>query len=277
MERIKIINPKSEIELSAKEAATLNARISLGYGQIYFVANEEGRESKIFATTIPSQDEGGMQELFWEYPIFSLPYKSTTITVNDGAPFVIIPDDLVDSTSPEEWLSLSADTEGRRVLTQALSEERISVVYSIRKELFDFCKRSFSIPLFTHNVSTQIIHTIRQTRIKSPKILSAYIDRNFIQIVVSDSGELLLANRYRIGSDADCLYYLTAIYRQFSLDPHVDPIYLYSCGYYIQFIEELKKSIDHVHLNNYPTHEGSSTYTNGSIHPLELLYILCES
>lgn len=276
MERIKAINPKLDTVISAQEAVSLHARVSLGQDYIFYTARGEEQGAEVLATKIISSADGGMQDLFWEYPIFSLPYKSTTIMINDGAPFVVVPEDLFDSAKAEDWLSISTNTEERQILTESISDGRLVVVYSIRKVLFDFCKRSFSTPTFSHNIGTQITYTLRQSRTKTPKLLSAYVDKHFIQIVVTESGELLLANTFRIGAASDCLYYITAAYRQFGLNPYSDPIHLYASSYYEQLHDEISLSIQEVETNHHLTQERKKTHTYSLIHPLELLHILCE-
>ena len=47
---------------------------------------------------------------------------------------------------------------------------------------------------------------------KRQEVVTAYIGREHLQVVVARSGELLLANLYRIVSEADGLYYICLLY-----------------------------------------------------------------
>lgn len=270
MREIKEIHPREEEQsLSAKEALGVEARITLDNEMIFFLAEEQEADKPILATSISTtgSDEGGMQQLFWSHPLLSLPFKSTTILVEDGAPFAIIPEDLFDSASPEDWLALTTDLEGRKVLTKAIEEEHLHIVYSVNKELFDFCQRSFSLPSFGHHISTQVIYTLRKSRREHPQLVTAYISKEFIQVVVARSGELLLANLYRIVSEADCLYYITALYRQFQLDPHSDPLYLFTNRAQESIQRLLESSVERIEL--------SPRSKKALVHPLEQLHIAC--
>ena len=270
MREIKEIHPREEEQsLLAKEALGVEARITLENEMIFFLAEEREDDKPILATSISTtgSDEGGMQQLFWSHPLLSLPFKSTTILVEDGAPFVIIPEDLFDSASPEDWLALTTDLEGRKVLTKAIEEEHLHIVYSVNKELFDFCQRSFSLPSFGHHISTQVIYTLRKSRREYPQLVTAYISKEFIQVVVARSGELLLANLYRIVSEADCLYYVTALYRQFQLDPHSDPLYLFTNRPQESIQQLLESSVEKIEL--------SPRSKKALVHPLEQLHIAC--
>lgn len=270
MREIKEIHPREEEQsLSAKEALGVEARITLENEMIFFLAEEQEADKPILATSISTigSDEGGMQQLFWSHPLLSLPFKSTTILVEDGAPFAIIPEDLFDSASPEDWLALTTDLEGRKVLTKAIEEEHLHIVYSVNKELFDFCQRSFSLPSFGHYISTQVIYTLRKSRREHPQLVTAYISKEFIQVVVARSGELLLANLYRIVSESDCLYYITALYRQFQLDPHSDPLYLFTNRPQESIQQLLDSSVEKIEL--------SPRSKKALVHPLEQLHIAC--
>lgn len=270
MREIKEIHPREEEQsLSAKEALGVEARITLDNEMIFFLAEEQEADKPILATSISTSgsDEGGMQQLFWSHPLLSLPFKSTTILVEDGAPFAIIPEDLFDSASPEDWLALTTDLEGRKVLTKAIEEEHLHIVYSVNKELFDFCQRSFSLPSFGHHISTQVIYTLRKSRREHPQLVTAYISKEFIQVVVARSGELLLANLYTIVSEADCLYYITALYRQFQLDPHSDPLYLFTNRAQESIQQLLESSVEKIKL--------SPRSKRILVHPLEQLHIAC--
>lgn len=92
-------------------------------------------------------------------------------------------------------------------------------MYSLSQELFDFSQRSFSIPSYRHSVASLIGMAVRQTRRDTPHVVVVHHLGDYICIVVASDGELLLSNRYRVVGDADTLYYLTALYRQFKFDP----------------------------------------------------------
>lgn len=269
MREIKEIHAREEQSLSANEALTLDARITLEGEEIFFLAWSEESDKPLLAARFSTAgaNEGGMQQLFWNHPLLALPFKSSTLLVEDGSPFAIVPEDLFDSALPENWLSLTTELEGRKVLTKAIEEEHLYIIYSVNRELFDFCQRSFSLPTFGHHISTQLVHTLRMSRREHPEVVTAYIGREHLQVVVARSGELLLANLYRIVSEADCLYYITALYRQFKLDPHTVPLYLFS-GRALQNIPKLiAGSVERI--------ESSIGGEERAVHPLEQLHILC--
>ena len=270
MREIKEIHAKEEQSLSANEALTLDARITLEGEEIFFLAWSEESDKPLLTARFSTAgaNEGGMQQLFWNHPLLALPFKSSTLLVEDGSPFAIVPEDLFDSASPENWLSLTTELEGRKVLTKAIEEEHLYIIYSVNRELFDFCQRSFSLPTFGHHISTQLVHTLRMSRREHPEVVTAYIGREHLQVVVARSGELLLANLYRIVSEADGLYYITALYRQFKLDPHTVPPYLFSGRSYLNVSQLLAGSVERI--------ESSINGEETAVHPLERLHILCE-
>ena len=278
MREIKEIHAsEGDKSLSADEALSIDARITLGSEMIFVLATTQENDKPILATSISltSSEEGGMQKLFWDHPLLSLPFRSSTILVEDGSPFAIVPEDLMDSASPENWLSLTTELEGRKVLTKAIEEEHLYIIYSVNRELFDFCQRSFSLPTFEHHISTQITYTLRKSRREHPQVVTAYISKGFIQVAVAKSGELLLANLYKMVSDADCLYYITALYRQFKLDPHAVPLYLFTYNPEPSIKQLLEESLGNIVLNDYSTDGSKEVNKSVTVHPLERLHILC--
>ena len=94
-------------------------------------------------------------------------------------------------------------------------------------------------------------------------------------MAVAKSGELLLANLYKMVSDADCLYYITALYRQFKLDPHAVPLYLFTYNPETSIKQLLEESLGNIVLNDYSTDGSKEVNKSVTVHPLERLHILC--
>lgn len=252
----------------------------IGREQVFFSARNTGEEATIFVSTAVLNDnaECGMQNLFWEHPVFALPYKSTEIIIEDGSPFVVVPNDLVDSASPEKWLGVASDLRGRKVLTQAMGEERSSIIYSISQELFDFTQRSFSAPSYSHGICALCQMAMRQTRREYARQVLVNISSDYIQVVVAEEGQLLLANKYSVSGDSDIIYYLTAVFRQFKFNPHDTPLSIFSLNSCEALEQKIRENVVLVEVNNYPYMKAE--YERNKIveamHPHLVLHLLCE-
>ena len=71
MREIKEIHTKEEQSLSANEALTLDARITLEGEEIFFLAWSEESDKPLLTARFSTAgaNEGGMQQLFWNHPL----------------------------------------------------------------------------------------------------------------------------------------------------------------------------------------------------------------
>lgn len=273
------IDPKREAPFSAQMALNMEAHLVIGCRQIQYAARSVDDKSTIYIASaqIGNQAEGGMQHLFWEHPLFALPYKSTEISVEDNSSFVVVPQDLLGSASDGEWLGVATDLRGRRVMSIALEEERSSIIYSVSQELFDFSQRSFSIPSYTHGIVSLVRLAVTLTRRDVPRVVLVHHLGEYIHVVVAREGQLLLANRYKVASDIDTLYYITALYRQFKLSPQDTPLMMYSLEGIGQLLNLLRESNSGVMVNSYPylSKEFQQSRVIDTMHQQLVLQLLC--
>lgn len=252
MREFRLIDAKKQVPvISIEEALQMESYLIIGRSELQFAVYSSNTSDPVFISHIPIMDsEEGLMPLFWEHPLLSLPFKVCHVSIVDDGAFVVVPDDLIESAGSQQWLGVSTDMRGRKVQIDPIPEERLSVVYSIRKELFDFCLRSFPSPLFFHSITALIKQAVRLSRRESPHLLVAYAKEGQLQTVVASEGQLLLANRYRVATDEDILYYVTALYRQFKFNPQHDPLYLYTDNSSLD--PKLNGYVSQLKINEYP-------------------------
>lgn len=260
-------------------ALSMEAYLVIGGGQIHYAARSVDDKTTLYIATaqLGKQLEGGMQQLFWEHPLFSLPYKSTEISIEDNSSFVVVPQDLLESASNSEWLGIATDLNGRRVMSITLEEERSSIIFSVSQELFDFSQRSFSIPYYTHGIASFLRLAVTMTRRDESRVVLLHHLGEYIHVIIACEGQLLLANRYKVASDSDTLYYITALYRQFKFNPKDTPLLLFCLETLGQLLDLLRASISNIKVNSYPylSKEFLQNRILDTIHPQLVLQLLC--
>ncbi len=273
------INPKREAPFTAEVALNMEAYLVIERRRIHYAARSTDDISRVYTAyvQIDNQAGGGMQQLFWEYPIFALPYKSTEICIADNSPFVVVPQDLLGSASIDEWLGIATDFRGRKVMSIDLDEERSSIIYTVSQELFDFSQRSFSIPSYTHSAVPFVQLAVTLTRRDMPRVVVIHHLGEYIHVVIASEGRLLLANRYKVASDIDTLYYITALFRQFKFNPHDTPLMVYSYESIEQLLNLLGESNSDVRVNSYPylSKEFQQNRNIETMHQQLVLQLLC--
>ena len=229
----------------------------------------------------PTRGTEGLKAAFFANEWLAYPFAATYIYLDDGGRYALIPDDLSEGISPEEWLSNISDPDGHTPMSLNVRDERMTLAYAPDTSTYEFCARSFSYPRFEHRIRSFIGLTTTLSRRTSPKVLVCIPDGEMLDVLHAVSGKLLLANRYTVRTPVDSLYFITALWRHFSLDPGVDPIYLYATrdSELRPLVSLLEGHIRNIRLNEYPGCVFSSAELaswNTPLPPELILDRLCE-
>lgn len=255
----------------------MDAYLILSDSEISLAVRRERGNTEIFLfeSDLTTSEGSGLKQFFFDQPLLSLPYRSTHICIVDESSYALIPQDLGHAATPEQWLSVVTELGERQVLTEEFSQEQITLAYSISRELYDFCQRSFSLPSYGHTAKPLISSAIMLSRKGNGKLIMAQYRSHTLDIIVAEQGHLLLANRYKVLGESDLLYYLTAVIRQYRLSPEEDTLYFYTRAKVEQLENSLRESFEHVYMNHYPRLKVSPDLSLEVPTPF-VLNLLCE-
>lgn len=197
----------------------------------------------------------GLKSVFFSHSVLSLPYRSTKLFVDGGAGYVVIPTDLKPLGIVEDWVEPSLRTARKQVYTVPLTDLSARIETVVRGGVYDFCRRSFPIPHFDHLQRVLISSAMRYTRRIDASVVMVIWSQGYVDVTVSASGQLLFANRFDTPQVLDVLYYVTAVWRQFDLDPTKDHLRVYASPDTKDeewLMEKLGQSIKHLGFNDYP-------------------------
>ncbi len=240
------------------QAQSLDTSIRITADGLYFLGIHRGKiqESKAAYLRFTEAVPEALKNVFFAHPTLSLPFRSTRLYLDDGSGYTLVPDDLEPTgTGAEEWLSPVIDTRGKHTLSVHLDDAPASISYAVEEELYEFCQRSFVFPRFDHPQRPLTSAVMRYTRRHYPKAMMAILNDKYMDVALARQGSLLLANRYPIADHADVLYFVTALWRRFALDPTADHLHLYTAFTAIDgdiVAQHLSPSIAHLYLNDYP-------------------------
>ncbi|MDO4771721.1 DUF3822 family protein [Porphyromonas sp.] len=195
----------------------------------------------------------GLKAAFFAHPTLSLPFKTTRIFADDGTGYVLIPDDLKAVATSQEWVAPSINTTGKHVFSVHFNDTPASIETAVRSDLYEFCQRSFAFPHFDHLQRPLVSVAMRYTRREHPVVVMAILGSGYVDLTLAREGQLLLANRFETPDLMDVLYFVTAVWRQFSLDPSRDHLCLYALPArdVSPLMQKLGISIAHLSLNRY--------------------------
>lgn len=275
--RIERIGSGQKLPFEPDQALSMDAFIILSDQKVSLAVRKDQDEQVVylFTSLLDSTLSCGLKQFFFEHPILSLPYRSTQISIHDQSAYTIVPQDLFHTTTAEDWLAVVTELGDRQVLSEDISQEQMTLCYSISQELYDFCQRSFSLPSYTHTIKSLITSAILESRRSNHRLLMAEYSTGTLDLVVAEEGALLLANRYRVLGASDILYYLTSVFRQFRLSNTDDPLYLYTDQPVPQLEQELRDTIRQLHINHYPSLIVPPEHTQGIPTPF-VHKLLCE-
>lgn len=245
--------------------------------------NSEGRTALFlssFDLELPLTE--GLKKAFFEHPILSLPFRNTHLYIDQGS-YALLPTAVDGSGTPELWSELCGKSDDREVLTLPLLGEQMVLHYTVPMEVYRFCQRSFSLPSYGHVLQPLIATSIQLSRQSEPALVMMRKSGEYADVIYAADGQLQLANRYRVMSDEDVMYYITALYRQFYLSSQSVPLYLYSEELPDKMgvlVEKLSEFIGRVEINKYhsaifPDEKIKAEYADVLV-PEFILTLLCE-
>ncbi len=247
------IEQPTELTAGSFDATVLISAVTIRI----FLTRVDSAECYFFRSVRHSEAvDQGLTQAFFLLPELAYPYHSLRVLVDYGSSYVLVPDDFLrQGTDATSWLSSNRDLDAHPIIVP-LPDLRCSIVYSLPKDVFEFCNRSFVVPQFDHPLRSTIEVTVRGSRLVEGCRMAAvlYFDEGYVDIVVASQGMIRLCNRYPFRSDIDILYYITSVWRQQQMTTERDHLYLYGsegAPVLISLLSRIEHSIPLLHLNDY--------------------------
>lgn len=227
-------------------------------------------------TRIPT--DGSLQSVsaqFFEHPELSLPYTHTTVYIDYGGPYFVVPVDFLrQGIDPSVWLS--EVSEESHVLESMVADQHCGVIYSVPRSIHEFCERSFALQSYAHPIVALLSAAGAYSRRSNPDTLIAVVHSSSIDIVFFKDDRLKIANRYPIRNEVDALYYLTAAWRHFELTGATDQLALFgeNTAMLGKLRELLSEAIDRLSINDYAAF-GARVGSSADLPPLLQFRFIC--
>lgn len=105
------------------------------------------------------------------------------------------------------------------LLSHSLVNLRANVIYAIDKELLNEFKSHFARPTIIPHIAPRIEHQLNQNNQIRGKRLILHISADFIELLIFDENQLLLANSFYVASKEDIAYYLLFCAESLQINP----------------------------------------------------------
>lgn len=134
--------------------------------------------------------------------------------------FTLVPSAFFDSSRISEYLRFNQPLgENEAVLHDALRNADARNIYAIAPELERALRSVSSAVRIHHHLSPLIEQRISAFKNKNGKRVFAHVQQGRFDLVITESGKLLLANSYRFQTSEDFIYYLLYACEQLKLNP----------------------------------------------------------
>ena len=269
-------SPKPAMDESS--AGLYDATLCFSGGRLFLGAVRDGEALALADEECKSL--GDFQSLYFSNPLFTLPYRSMDIIVDDGGGYDLVPSPfLTEEQSIGLWLKgLQA---GETVLKELLPDQECGVVFSVKDEVREFVERSFSRQTFHHPVTGLCLSALQYSRRNDGDCLFALVsgspEEPLLDVAHARKGKLTFANRFHLHGETDALYYLTAVWRSEGLDQEKSALSLYGdrlSASFRELLRPLSNALRSFAINEYGTR---GTEPNGtSLFPASIrLKMLC--
>jgi hypothetical protein len=158
-----------------------------------------------------------LKELFFENDCLLWTYKRTCVLCVSQQ-YTLAPDACILDKQRMQFLTFNFSLPGKRCLSNHLEDEKAEVIFGIQEEVYEFCTRSLTNPVFTHHITSQLIMLQKQARGTLFNHMFVILHRSLVDITCFSETKLLFANSFEYEHLNDLLYYILFVWQQTGMD-----------------------------------------------------------
>jgi hypothetical protein len=167
-----------------------------------------------------------LKELFFANKCLVWPCKRTYI-LSVTPRYTLIPGELYSEKQKNELLTFNFTSQEKHTLSDSIGKENVKLVYDMEEEVYEFCSRSLTNPVFVNYLTPQLIVFQKQNLAEKFRHMFVVIHENIADISCFSKGNLSFANSFVFDQQNDnMLYYILYIWRQTGMDQLHDQLSL---------------------------------------------------
>jgi hypothetical protein len=217
-----------------------------------------------------------LKEIFFMNECLTWTYKRTNVLCL--SPQYTLAPEMIQDKYRSRFLSFNFSSPEKRCLADHLKAERAKLFFGISEDVYEFCARSLTNPLFTHHVTSQLIMLKNQAGDGYPGRMFVLVHHRMADIICFEGTRLLFVNSFSFEQLSDLLYYILCVWKQTGMNQLNDALLLSG---EVNLCERLTHS-----LQTYVHHTGRMEIPTGAYllggeirqAPMDLILLLvCES
>jgi hypothetical protein len=166
-----------------------------------------------------------LKEIFFENECLVWPYKRTYV-LSVTPHYTLIPAGLFSEKQKNEWLAFNFTSQEKRTLSDSMEKEEVKIVYDMEEEVYEFCSRSLTNPVFVNYLTPQLLVFQKQSLVEKSGHMFVVVRENSVDISCFSEGNLHFVNSFTFDRPDDIIYYTLYIWRQMAMDQLHDQLSL---------------------------------------------------
>ncbi|MDR1356696.1 MAG: DUF3822 family protein [Tannerellaceae bacterium] len=166
-----------------------------------------------------------LKELFFANECLTLTYRRTYILCVSPQ-YTLAPDAVFRDNRRDQFLSFNFSSPEKRCIVNSLKEEGAKLLFGIDEDIYEFCSRSTTNPIFTHHLTPALTMLRHQTREESTNRMHAIVHRKMVDIIRFEGSRLLFVNSFEFTETNDLLYYILYAWKQTDMNQLDDALLL---------------------------------------------------
>jgi hypothetical protein len=165
------------------------------------------------------------EDVFFANECLTWSYKRTSV-LYVSAQYTLAPNRLVPEKKKAQLLAFNFPAPGKRCLSNPVEAEDAQLVFGVNEEVYEFCSRSLTHPVFTHHIGSQLIMLGKQSRNGTNSRMFVILHRKMVDIVCFAAGRLVFVNSFHFEQLNDLLYYILCVWKQTGMNQLNDALFL---------------------------------------------------
>jgi hypothetical protein len=158
-----------------------------------------------------------LKELFFTNECLTWTYKRSYV-LYVSTQYTLAPREWIREKQRSQFLSFNLASPDKRCLSNRVEDGEAEVVFGLNEDLYEFCARSLTNPVFMHHIASQLIMLKNQSRNETSPQMYVVLHRKMVDISCFSGSKLLFVNSFDFDRLSDLFYYILYAWKQLGLD-----------------------------------------------------------
>jgi len=199
------------------------------------------------AANNPNDAFSAFKEAFFEKPLFSLPFRKVLI-LNRTSNFIFVPHSFYKEQHREKFLHFLLSDQQGMALTCSVSSAKLTVLYQMPENVYQFILRSFDKPEFIHYSAPLITYFLEKVKSSNVRRMVVNLQEKGVDIFCFSEKTFLLGNYFPCQNLSETVYFILYTWKQLQLNQTND--YLHIIGNAVfkeELIHRLTSYLQHIY------------------------------